>query len=149
VAIINKGRSNPIFHGGVAMDGVNGVKGVGIRSGIVEPDLLNKSHVAPNEQSGVVESVVRENTKASGELQNILEKRKDEELEIFKENFEKLKKIFRGEAEFRIDKDTNMVVIKIKDPETGEVIRQIPPELAIKLAKNIQELLGVLMDERV
>lgn len=42
-----------------------------------------------------------------------------------------------------------MVVIKIKDPETGEVIRQIPPELAIKLAKNIQELLGVLMDERV
>jgi len=131
------------------MDGVNGVKGVGIRSGIVEPDLLNKSHVAPNEQSGVVESVVRENTKASGELQNILEKRKDEELEIFKENFEKLKKIFRGEAEFRIDKDTNMVVIKIKDPETGEVIRQIPPELAIKLAKNIQELLGVLMDERV
>ncbi|AFG34351.1 flagellar protein FlaG [Fervidobacterium pennivorans subsp. shakshaketiis] len=131
------------------MDGVNGVKGVGIRSGIVEPDLLNKSHVAPNEQNGMVENVVRENTKASGELQNILGERKDEELEIFKENFEKLKKIFRGEAEFRIDKDTNMVVIKIKDPETGEVIRQIPPELAIKLAKNIQELLGVLMDERV
>ncbi|QIV79172.1 flagellar protein FlaG [Fervidobacterium pennivorans subsp. keratinolyticus] len=97
----------------------------------------------------MVENVVRENTKASGELQNILGERKDEELEIFKENFEKLKKIFRGEAEFRIDKDTNMVVIKIKDPETGEVIRQIPPELAIKLAKNIQELLGVLMDERV
>jgi len=131
------------------MDGVNGVKGVGIRSDIVEPDLLNKSHVAPNEQNGMVENVVRENTKASGELQNILGERKDEELEIFKENFEKLKKIFRGEAEFRIDKDTNMVVIKIKDPETGEVIRQIPPELAIKLAKNIQELLGVLMDERV
>jgi len=88
------------------MDGVNGVKGVGIRSGIVEPDLLNKSHVAPNEQNGMVENVVRENTKASGELQNILGERKDEELEIFKENFEKLKKIFRGEAEFRIDKDT-------------------------------------------
>ncbi|PHJ14360.1 flagellar protein FlaG [Fervidobacterium sp. SC_NGM5_G05] len=73
---------------------------------------------------------------------------KQEEIDLFKENFEKLKKIFRGEAEFKIDKDTNMVVIKIKDPDTGEIIRQIPPELAVKLAKNIQELLGVLMDER-
>lgn len=72
-----------------------------------------------------------------------------QQIELFKENLERLKKIFRGEAEFKIDKDTNMVVIKIKDPETGEIIRQIPPELAVKLAKNIQELLGVLIDERV
>jgi flagellar protein FlaG len=146
MAIINKGRSNPIFHGGVAMDGV---KGIGIKSGVVEPELLNKSQLAQNEQGGPVENVVREQTPVNGELKNILDKQKDKDLEIFKENFEKLKKIFRGEAEFRIDKDTKMIVIKIKDPETGEVIRQIPPELALKLAKNIQELLGVLMDERV
>ena len=128
---------------------MDGVKGIGIKSGVVEPELLNKSQLAQNEQGGPVENVVREQTPVNGELKNILDKQKDEDLEIFKENFEKLKKIFRGEAEFRIDKDTKMIVIKIKDPETGEVIRQIPPELALKLAKNIQELLGVLMDERV
>jgi len=60
-----------------------------------------------------------------------------------------LKKIFRGQAEFKIDKDVNKVVIKIKDPDTGEIIRQIPPEMVVKISKNIQELLGVLMDERV
>ena len=43
----------------------------------------------------------------------------------------------------------NKVVIKIKDPDTGEIIRQIPPEMVVKISKNIQELLGVLMDERV
>jgi flagellar protein FlaG len=128
---------------------MDGVKGIGIKSGVVESELLNKSHLAQNEQGGRVENVVREQTPVNGELKNILGKQKDEDLEIFKENFEKLKKIFRGEAEFRIDKDTKMIVIRIKDPETGEVIRQIPPELALKLAKNIQELLGVLMDERV
>jgi flagellar protein FlaG len=128
---------------------MDGVKGIGIKSGVTESELLNKTHVAQNEQGGRVENVVREQTPVNGELKNILDKQKDEDLEIFKENFEKLKKIFRGEAEFRIDKDTKMIVIKIKDPETGEVIRQIPPELALKLAKNIQELLGVLMDERV
>ncbi len=73
----------------------------------------------------------------------------NEEIEAFKENLEKLKKIFRGQAEFKIDKETNMVIVRIKDPESGEIIRQIPPEVAVKLSKNIAELLGVLMDERV
>ncbi|ANQ54352.1 flagellar protein FlaG [Thermosipho sp. 1063] len=66
----------------------------------------------------------------------------------FKENLEKLKKIFRGEAEFNIDKDTGMIVVKIKDKDTGEIIRQIPPEVALRLAKNLEELIGVIFDER-
>ncbi len=73
----------------------------------------------------------------------------NEEVDVLKQNLDKLKKIFRGQAEFRIDKDVNKVVIKIKDPDTGEIIRQIPPEMVVKISKNIQELLGVLMDERV
>uniref|UniRef100_A0A7C4CDN8 Flagellar protein FlaG n=1 Tax=Fervidobacterium thailandense TaxID=1008305 RepID=A0A7C4CDN8_9BACT len=73
----------------------------------------------------------------------------DKSVDLLKETFEKLKKIFRGQAEFKIDREANMIIIKIKDPETGEILRQIPPEQAVKLAKNIQELLGVLMDERV
>ncbi|HCI29637.1 MAG TPA: flagellar biosynthesis protein FlaG, partial [Fervidobacterium sp.] len=70
-------------------------------------------------------------------------------VDILKENLDKLRKIFRGQAEFRIDRDVNKVVIKIKDSDTGEIIRQIPPELVVKISKSIQELLGLLMDERV
>ncbi|MEN6516042.1 MAG: flagellar protein FlaG [Fervidobacterium sp.] len=73
----------------------------------------------------------------------------NEDVDVLKENLDKLKKIFKGQAEFKIDKDVNKVVIKIKDPDTGEIIRQIPPEMVVKISKNIQELLGVLMDERV
>ncbi|ABR31344.1 flagellar protein FlaG [Thermosipho melanesiensis] len=85
---------------------------------------------------------------------NEISRRKDETIdpksiaEEFKENLEKLKKIFKGEAEFKIDKDTGMIVIKIKDKESGEIIRQIPPEVALRLAKNIEELIGVIFDER-
>ncbi|QTA37827.1 flagellar protein FlaG [Thermosipho ferrireducens] len=68
--------------------------------------------------------------------------------ENFKENLEKLKKLFRGEAEFKIDKETGIIVVKIKDKDSGEIIRQIPPEVALKLAKNIAELLGIIFDER-
>lgn len=99
------------------------------------------------------EKVNQENASSSGNASKTYvpqqKENSSEQIEVFKDSLERLKKIFRGEAEFKIDKDTNMVVIKIKDPESGEIIRQIPPELALKLAKNIQELLGVLMDERV
>lgn len=73
----------------------------------------------------------------------------ERQAEFLQETLERLKKIFRGQAEFRVDRDANLIVIRIKDPETGEIIRQIPPEQALKLAKNIQELIGLLMDERV
>lgn len=129
---------------------MDGIKGVGVGRTVVEQDFINKNQVQ-NNVATVVNPAVGEHSHGRNEIHDTLRIGKDraEELDMFKENFEKLKKIFRGEAEFKIDRDTNMVVIKIKDPETGEVLRQIPPELALKLAKNIQELLGVLMDERV
>ncbi len=70
-------------------------------------------------------------------------------LKDFKKKLEKLKLIFRGEAEFSIDRETNMIIVKIKDKETGEIIRQIPPEVVLKIAKSIEEFLGLLLDERV
>jgi len=70
-------------------------------------------------------------------------------IEEFSRKMEKLRKIFRGEAEFRYDSELNLVIVKIKDTETGEIIRQIPPEVMVKIAKSINELLGILVDERV
>ncbi len=90
----------------------------------------------------------RELEKQNEEIKN-QNKPNPEEIETFKDNLEKLKKIFRGQAEFEIDKETHMVIVRIKDPDSGDIIRQIPPEVAVKLSKNIAELLGVLMDERV
>lgn len=124
------------------MDSVKGIKAVGNELIVTSPGKKEAENLEKPNQETFQNSNVIQNFKKT-------EKKVEEEIDIFKENFEKLKKLFRGEAEFKIDRETNMVVIKIKDPETGEVIRQIPPELAVKLAKNIQELLGVLMDERV
>lgn len=70
-------------------------------------------------------------------------------LDDLKKSLEKIKTFLRSEAEFKIDRDLNMIIIKIKNADTGEVIRQIPPEVAVKIAKNLQELIGVLFDERV
>jgi len=126
------------------MEGVKGINTVP-NGNIVFPKA--ESH-AP--QSEVVPGKSNSNSNNS---QSVLRPQIDgslnEDVDVFKENLDKLKKIFKGQAEFKIDRDVNKVVIKIKDPDTGEIIRQIPSEMVVKISKNIQELLGVLMDERV
>ena len=48
--------------------------------------------------------------------------------------------------EFRIDDSINEVIVKIIDKDEQKVIRQIPSEEAIKLSKNIREMVGLLYD---
>jgi flagellar protein FlaG len=48
---------------------------------------------------------------------------------------------------FRIDDQTDIVVVSVTNKETGKLIRQIPAEAVIRLAQNIESLKGVLFDE--
>jgi flagellar protein FlaG len=42
-----------------------------------------------------------------------------------------------GELTFQMDRDTRRTVIRIVDRKTNEVIRQVPPEYVLRLAKQI------------
>jgi len=70
-------------------------------------------------------------------------------MDSLKRTFERLSRFFKTEAQFTIERELNMIIIKIKDRDTGEIVRQIPPEVAVKIAKNLQELIGILFDEKV
>jgi len=70
-------------------------------------------------------------------------------MDSLKKTFERLSRFFKTEAQFTIERELNMIIIKIKDRDTGEIVRQIPPEVAVKIAKNLQELMGILFDEKV
>ncbi len=39
--------------------------------------------------------------------------------------------------QFRVDEDSGKVVVSVRDPSTGELIRQIPSEAALKIAENL------------
>jgi flagellar protein FlaG len=47
---------------------------------------------------------------------------------------------------FSIDDVTNKVVVTVKNRESGEVVRQIPTEVAIRVAHNIDNMKGLLQD---
>ena len=52
-------------------------------------------------------------------------------------------------VQFERDHAAGKDVIKIVDDETGEVIRQMPPEELLSFMRNLTKMLGNFLDERV
>jgi flagellar protein FlaG len=50
-----------------------------------------------------------------------------------------LQSVQRG-LQFRIDKDTNVTVVKVVDSESGETVRQIPAEETLAMLKHLGEM---------
>lgn len=44
--------------------------------------------------------------------------------------------------EFKMDEDTKKMILRIIDSNTKEVIQQVPPEIALKVAKFVADQLG-------
>lgn len=51
--------------------------------------------------------------------------------------------------EFSVDDSTGTTVVKVIARDSGEVIRQIPSETALELAKSLQDVNSLLFDEKV
>lgn len=47
----------------------------------------------------------------------------------------------------RVDRELNRVVAQVLDRGSGEVIRQVPPEELLDLAKSVRKLIGLALDE--
>ena len=50
---------------------------------------------------------------------------------------------------FSFDKASNHVVVKVRSASSGEVIRQIPNDTVLKLAEHLEDLKGLLQDEKI
>ena len=55
--------------------------------------------------------------------------------------------IFKRRLDFKIDDETNRVVVKVIDTETNKVVKEIPPEQLVRLPAKIQKMVGLLVDE--
>jgi flagellar protein FlaG len=50
-------------------------------------------------------------------------------------------------VQFEVDKDTDKLVVKVVDRVSGELIRQIPSEEVLRIAKLLGKVPGALMDQ--
>lgn len=54
----------------------------------------------------------------------------------------------RSVVDFALDKDLKVVVTKILEQETGDVIRQFPPESMLEVMKRLRDMRGVFLNEK-
>ncbi len=52
------------------------------------------------------------------------------------------------ELKLEVDRESNTVVVKVLDPETKKILRQIPQEELLELRKRMEELMGLLYDRK-
>ena len=52
-------------------------------------------------------------------------------------------------VDYQIEQDSNKLVIKIRDKETGEIIKQIPEEELLRLTNRISDFNKTMLDQTV
>lgn len=98
-------------------------KALGARDNKTEAQSVNSKHaMAPVSESELTEAV--------------------EKLNDFTQN------VAKRDLSFSIDKDTNAFVVQVTDRETKEVIRQMPTEEALAVAKQIESMLGLILNDK-
>ncbi|MGI6707442.1 MAG: flagellar protein FlaG [Clostridia bacterium] len=68
------------------------------------------------------------------------------------EAIEKANKMIEGANrvfEYSIHDKTNVIMVKVVNSETKEVIREIPPEKILNVIAQIWEMAGIIVDERI
>lgn len=100
--------------------------------------MRNNTDSASNTQ---VSSVPAEN--------NLVKSSTDQEI-----NMQQLEKAIRAvqgpekTLQFSIHKETHAIMVKVFDKQTGDLLREIPPEKLLDAAANMMELNGLIFDEK-
>jgi flagellar protein FlaG len=50
--------------------------------------------------------------------------------------------------EFSVHEKTKQIMVKVMDKETGQILREIPPEKTLDFVAKLWEMAGVLIDEK-
>ncbi|WP_168123423.1 flagellar protein FlaG [Paenibacillus sp. HB172176] len=60
-------------------------------------------------------------------------------------------KAMQGRAtnlQFSVHKETNLIAVKIVDSESGEVLKEIPPEKSLDFVAKLWEMAGIFVDKK-
>lgn len=71
--------------------------------------------------------------------------------EYLRKAIERANKVIFGENrhfEFKLHEESNEVIVRLVDNETGEVLREIPSEKLIEMVERIWELVGIIVDKK-
>ena len=69
------------------------------------------------------------------------------EIEAMAEELNKALGELAGNVSVSVDEPTGMVVVRIRDGSTGEVVKQIPPQQILDANVSMDKIIGILVDD--
>ena len=72
-----------------------------------------------------------------------------EEVKEVIESFQQMSQTIQTKLSFSVDEENNVIVVKIFDKESEELIRQFPSEEMLALQDKMSDLAGFLFDAKV
>mgnify|MGYP002641737378 CR=1 FL=1 len=53
-----------------------------------------------------------------------------------------------GNYSVSVDDDTGMMVVRITDTETGDIIKQVPPQQVLDVSVSVEKIVGLLVNDQ-
>ena len=129
------------FNVNAKLPGLNAINGF-VRENLVQPLQNSQKAVSKDAIKDDLNGKERQEV-ASGSsdtrLNTAKEMPKEELNDTIRELNDSLQNVQRN-LEFSIDKEAGRIVINVKDKETDEVVRQIPSEEVLELARNLHNV---------
>ena len=81
----------------------------------------------------------------SVEIQNLEPK----EIQALADNLNKALGRTDGNVSVSVDDSTGMVVVRITDVRTGEIVKQVPPQQLLDADVSVEKIIGLLVNDEV
>lgn len=104
----------------------------------------------------VTKPVIQETERVRVETEEQRERQKERPAGDFRQELERSVRqlnqtsdVFNVRLRFKLDEETGEIYVLVIDREEGRIIRRIPPENVLKTALQLQQMVGLLLDELV
>jgi flagellar protein FlaG len=113
------------------------------------PNTLVRSGEIKEEDTPTAQNVLAEDIQTQKQPSKKVERKdvNENELNRAMEELNKHFQIFNTRLSFSFNDDNDMTVIKIQDRNSGEVIKQIPPQEMLDSLSKISNIVGILIDK--
>jgi len=121
----------------VKVTAVDGIKSTNIRQLIQEPPVRLQQKREGKEEA--------EEKNLNNDNMQVTEEQVIKAIEQANKSLE----LTQTRFEFSIHEKTKEIIVRVYNKETGELIREIPPEKILDIVAKIWELAGLIIDEKV
>lgn len=118
---------------------------------VVAPIKSFSRAILPEQISSVLTSAITQNlvVEKNAEAEEFQIKIQDPQpVEIVVNRVNDLIQNIRRELRFTLEEESGKTIIKVIDAESGDIIRQLPSEQLLDLARNLEQAGGILLKEK-